>query len=446
MRRQPKVGLLERYYRGDHPLPAVNVEAAGQFRRMLEQSVTNWMGLVVDATAERLHVIGFKFGDDTGDQDAWALWQRNNLDAQAELLHVTAGTCGEAYTLVWTDERGAPQITVEHPCEVIVETDPANPRRRLAAVKTWSDTADGDKVEYCTLWTPEAMWRWHRPSQSGKWEPRTEDGTAAVVDNPVGAVPVVPFVCRPTMRPYGGRSEIEDVTPIQDRLNATLFDRLLSAEFSAFRQRWATGLEIPTDPETNRPVEPFKHAIHRLWVSEDPETKFGEFGETDLSGFIAAVEADVQHLAAITRTPPHYLLGQSGAFPSGESLKSTETGLVAKVRRRQLHYGESWEETMRLAFAILGDSRAEVADAETVWDDPESRTEGEHVDALLKRQALGVPQEQLWLEGGYSPQDVARFRRLASQDAMRQALAKHPPPPELGEPDTGEEPEGTEAA
>ena len=63
----------------------------------------------------------------------------------------------------------------------------------------------------------------------------------------------------------------------------------------------------------------------------------------------------IQHVAAQTRTPPHYLLGAMGSFPSGESLKATETGLVAKVRRKMLSFGEGWEEAMRLAFAVEGE-------------------------------------------------------------------------------------------
>jgi hypothetical protein len=66
----------------------------------------------------------------------------------------------------------------------------------------------------------------------------------------------------------------------------------------------------------------------------------------------------IQHVAAQTRTPPHYLLGQSGAFPSGESLKATETGLVAKVKRKQTTFGETWEEAMRLAFLLSRRHRA----------------------------------------------------------------------------------------
>lgn len=96
-------------------------------------------------------------------------------------------------------------------------------------------------------------------------------------------------------------SEIEDVLDIQDRINKTLIDRLMAQEFSAFRQRWATGYELPED-EHGQPVEPFRSAVDRLWVAEDSAVKFGEFGATDLTPYLKAAEADVQHMAARTRT------------------------------------------------------------------------------------------------------------------------------------------------
>ncbi len=147
-------------------------------------------------------------------------------------------------------------------------------------------------------------------------------------------------------------------------------------------------------------------------MARDKEVRFGQLDAADLAPYITAIEACVQHIASTTRTPPHYLLGQAGSFPSGESLKATETGLVAKVRRRQGDFGESWEEAISIAFRAAGDTkRADREDKEAVWRDPEVRTEAEHVDALLKLKALGVPVEQLWEDAGYSPQLIAKWRR-----------------------------------
>jgi hypothetical protein len=99
-----------------------------------------------------------------------------------------------------------------------------------------------------------------------------------------------------------------------------------------------------------------------------------------------------------------------GSFPSGESLKATETGLVAKVKRKMLSLGEGWEEAIRLAFAVEGNAeRADMIDVETIWANPESRIVGETVDAAVKLATLGVPRPALWEYVGASPQQIERW-------------------------------------
>ncbi len=70
-----------------------------------------------------------------------------------------------------------------------------------------------------------------------------------------------------------------------------------------------------------------------------------------IKSFVTGVEMLVQHIASQTKTPPHYFY-LSGQFPSGESIKSAETGLVAKVLRKQRYFGEGWEEVVRLGFKV----------------------------------------------------------------------------------------------
>jgi hypothetical protein len=65
-----------------------------------------------------------------------------------------------------------------------------------------------------------------------------------------------------------------------------------------------------------------------------PEVKFGEFSQTELDGYIKAIEQKVLHIAVTTRTPRHYLF-QEGQSPSGDAIKSAESGLVKKVERKQ---------------------------------------------------------------------------------------------------------------
>lgn len=432
--RRDALALNEAYYCGNHPLPIAPDKAKDAFRRLLKQSRSNWMGLVVDAVNERLAVEGFRYGSDgSADKQAWKIWQANGLDVGSQFVHIEALKHGESFVLVEPNPENPrlPLIHPEHPTQVVVACDAGRPRRRRAAFKKWLDESG---YVYATLYLPEEIYKLRSQvvRKSGErqpilWVRREIAGEDFPLANPLGEPPIVPFWNKPKML-GGGVSELEGLTDIQDRINKTLFDRLMAAEFSAFRQKWGTGIEIPTDPETDQPIEPYKSAVDRLWLHENPEARFGEFSETNLAGYISSVEADIQHLAAISRTPPHYLLGQSGAFPSGESLKSTETGLVAKASQRAVVFGEGWEEVMRLAFKIIGSPKAKVTDAETIWRNPESRTLGELTDSLLKMRSLGAPQEALWVDYGLSPQKIAQWKAWAAEEAINGPLG--PPPAE----------------
>jgi hypothetical protein len=47
---------------------------------------------------------------------------------------------------------------------------------------------------------------------------------------------------------------------------------------------------------------------------------------------------------------------------------------------------------------------------ECIWRNPEFRTEGELVDALVKMATLNVPEEALWERWGATPQERERWR------------------------------------
>lgn len=416
--------LLERYREGDHPLPDLdsrrskNQRAREEYKRLMQESVSNWTGLVVDATLERLAIDGFRFGgEQVAALDVWAqIWQPNSLDAESVLVFDTALSLGNAFVSVWPGNDGAPVIVPEHPSQVICRYEEGTRRARVAALKEWTDTA-GDT--HLTLFESDEIWKLTVYKKDGEYLPRLVGDEPWPLPNPYGVVPVVEFAANQRLKPSlhgGGVAEFAAAIPIQDRINETVFNRLMAGQFAAFRQRWATGMEIPID-EDGVQVEPFKAAVDRLWVSENPDTRFGEFAESDLSGYVKAVEADVRHMAAITRTPPHYLLGDMVNI-SGDALKAAEAGLVAKVRRHQLGFGEAWEEVVRVALKVQGDSRADDQAAEVVWRDPEKRTEGELVDSLVKMRSLGMPLSAIFERYGASQQEIAKWSAEAATHAL----------------------------
>jgi len=420
--RQKYAAVMRKYYDGDPPLAAIADKARDAFRRLLKQARLNVCGLVVDATAERMQVDGIRLGDsETGDDEAWRIWQANNLDAYSDLLLTETVKVGRGFVLIAPNPRDArtPLVTAEDMTQAIVAYAPGSLRIRVAGLKVWLDDWTGRLM--ATLFLPKAIYKFQAdvPKVGGvakpQWTKREVEGEAWPAPNPLGEVSMVELRNRPDLL---GRahSEIEDVLDDQDRLNKTLIDRMMAQEFAAYRQRWMTGYDIPRGDD-GQPIEPFKAAVDRLWVVEDENVQFGEFDATDLRPYLDAAEADIQHMAARTRTPSQYLLGTMVNI-SGDALKAAESGLVSKVRQRMRPFGESLEDVARLYLKAAGDSR-DASRCEVIWHNPEFRTEGELVDALTKMDKLGVPREALWERWGASQTEIARWKVLQREDSAR---------------------------
>jgi len=134
----------------------------------------------------------------------------------------------------------------------------------------------------------------------------------------------------------------------------------------------------------------------RFMFAEDKDTRFGTLDETPLDGYISAIQMAIQHLSAISQTPPHYLLGQIANL-SAEALQAAETALSRKVEELRKQFGESWERVFRLAAELNGITEA-VDDyaIETGWRDLEAQSMAKTADALLKLTQIGIPSKGLW--------------------------------------------------
>ncbi len=425
-----RLDMLDNYWRGNHPVPFGNRKMREAYRKFQKQSRTNFMKLVAESVIERLKVTGFRTGSDgsdTLDKDAWGWWQSNHLDADSGLVHRAAIVMSRAYVIVGEDPNkpGRPLVTGEDPRQVIHESSPVNRRNRLAALKTWWD--DIQNRTLAVLYLPDSIHYYrsvatsNEPQSSAfgasnKWEIDTAEGDNGSIDNTLGEVPVVPFLNIPDL---GGSTlgEFEDVLSIQDRINTEVLDRLVISAMQAYRQRWATGTDL-TDKDGN-PDGDFDPGADLLWNVPDENAKFGEFQPVDLAGVLRAVESDVQHLAAITRTPPHYLLGAM-VNTSGDALAAAETGLVSKVEERSTEFGESWELVYQLAGRITGKNVPD--DCEVIWKDPQFRTLTEKAAASVQMMTAGVPWRTRMRALDYTPSEIDRMQSERASDALMTAV------------------------
>lgn len=426
--RQDEIAFFDDYYTGNHPLPWVAPQAREEFRRIVRMTRSNYMGLVCDATAERISVEGFRFGKDANaDADTWRIWQANNLDSDSDMAWLEALIGGVSYFHVAPNPKDVenPHVWVEHASQAIVEHVPGtNRRERAAGLKVWDD--DWTQEIHAVLQLPDRIYKFKakRPTSGAtpenlRWSERLvekEQPNGQRV-NPLGVVSLVEIPNNPRLL-TGGVSELYDLTDKQDRVNKTLFDRLQTQEFGVDPQKWASAFPDEDDDGTPNVVE---FGRNRMVTTDIEETKFGNFAVAPLDPYSAAKREDVKDIASRSRTPAQYLLGEMSNV-NGETLKASESGLISKVKQRQRPFSEAAEEAMRLARAAAGLPASSGTRMETIWRDPQYRTDAERTDAALKRFQGGVvPLRQTREDLGYSPTQIEQMEEADDAEATRAA-------------------------
>lgn len=412
--------VYDDYYEGDQRIAAwlrtVQVAFQGTVLGNLLNNVSdNYMALVVDAAAERVRVQGFRFGDDA-DDEAWRIWKANGLDSESNMVHTEAIKLGEAYWMV-QPAGDTPLITAEHPSQVIVANSPGNRRKRLAALKKWSD---GEFV-YANVYLPDRIVKYRATERDLRAQiPDKRWQTLGAFSNPLGEVPVVPVQNNPSML-YGGRSDLAGgPVGLQDQILKTVADSLIGGEYQGLPQRVLLGVEPPRDPETGKPI-PFERAAKsRLWYFKNSDAKAHEFSQADLKALRESVDGYIGDLAAQTRIPIYYFRPQAISNISAEALIGLDAGLVSKTNDKKDPFAEGHLGAIRLALKAIDpkDPRGQTFDAEVIWKDTESRSQAQLTDAVVKEVSIGLPLEAALEKLGYSPQAIDRVMAQRAEEAF----------------------------
>lgn len=427
-----RLDRIRRYLKGDHDGPYEPKTASAEYKLLAKRAVSNWLPLLVKTPAQALAVEGYRKPDEAGNPAAtsveWQAWQANRMDARQMAIHRAALGYGLAFVTVLPHptDPGRPVIRGVSPRLIYAAyEDPAADETPLWALQV-DDIPGGDQEVRAWFLDAHGVTELSIGGQDGA---RVVGFTA----HNLGVCPVVRFA--PDIDLEGEvTGVVEPMIPIQDRVNQTVFDLLVAQTFGSFKVRTISGMapEFERDPETGEIVYdsrtgkpkavPIQADASRFLVAPDPDTKFQQLDETPLAGFLEAIEAGVRHLAAVSQTPPHYLLG-SMVNLSAEALAAAEAALTRAVDEYKHVFGESWEQVLRLCARLAGaqpDERAQV-----VWKDAESRSLSQTVDALGKAvQMLNVPPRALWpLIPGTTATDVEEWAQMAEADDPALRLA-----------------------
>ena len=448
LRRQKNVMLARNYYAGEQ-----KVRLTPRQRQYLGHAdggrfVDNACREVVDAVCDRLMLTGWTCGE-----DAEAAAYLNDLYEQARRLTVinsdavtAAVRDGESFLLVtWDTELGLRLIPHErfvdgqaggNGCGIMAHYPDDDPNQAMAyAAKRWTGTVTNERGQSearprLTLYYPERVEKYVREtSDESGWKPIQDPGDAG------WPIPWVDRQGLPLGIPVGHfrnaklRTELWDVIPLQDALNKTLVDILAAADTSGFQLLFARGFMPTTDGK-----DPSSDGSNLLTIapgsiitSRAADAGLEAIPPGDLSQLLATYDRLILRIAHVSRTPIERFTRQ---VESADTKREGKEPLLAKVRLRQALFGEAWEAVLRVALKLGvlygGATVATDVTVEVMWEPAEVRDEKAELEALKLKGDLGVPQEQLWREMGYTEEEIERMQgseEVQTRQAGRRAAA-----------------------
>ncbi|NML55392.1 phage portal protein [Streptomyces sp. R302] len=419
---QPRLEKIAAYMRGEHDSVYVPNGARAEYRWLIDRAKQNVLPLVVSVVSQNLYVDGYRSTGSDENAASWKVWQANRMDARQHGIHRSVLTYGAAYNVVMPG-RPVPLITPSSPRRMTaLYEDPINDEWPRYGIEVRQVVTPKGPARQVFMYDDDARYPMVAKKDGSGLQ---MDGARQVMKHGLGVCPIVRYVNMIDLDGDGVIGEVEPLITAQDQLNMTTFNLLMAQQYAAFRQRWVTGM-VPQADEEGNPTAPFRSRVDSLFVAEDSETKFGEFGQTDLKGYLESREATNRHMATVSQIPPYHLLGQVANL-SAEALAAARDGLDGKIDEHESVLGESHEQTMRLVGLASGDTAAwEDVSAQVVWRDTSARSLAQTVDALGKLATmLGVPPQELWEKiPGVTQTDVARWRAaLAEGDAFTRLAA-----------------------
>jgi hypothetical protein len=404
-------------------------DTTGEYDNLRSLSPNNFAGLVVTELAQLAHLSGIDKPGTSGVLPVWDTFRRNRWLSRQGAVHRGAIGQGVAYGFVLPGE------------DPLTGSKMAKMGARSAAAMSAFYDDDDDEWPVIAI---EATERYTNPGIGAVkvgWTVKIYDAYVVhrlicegdgstkeqwtYLDFAEHGMPIPPVARCANWIDLDGRTrgEIEPVLPLLRRIDQDTFDRLINQRFGAWQVRYIAGMAKP-DSKTEQAVQALRLRVEDLLVSTDAKTKFGTLPAGPLEPQIAATDADLRLLSAITQLPPHHLLGLSSNLQA-EALAAATEGMQRKGFAFRTNASEFHEQMARLVAMAEGDFVTAAAwDLRARWKDTESGSMSQAADALGKLAVqLKVPLEMLWERvPGWTDDDVERAKELVQNGSIETLL------------------------
>ena len=433
------------YYNGNQDLVYGTTEFRAQFETDFKNFRDNWTAIVVDATLDKMKVVGLDIfsdlGEETGQEDGqvdgdestevanqiWNILSRNDFDEQQIMLFESMLVDSRSAMIVWPDPILKARVDWNPGSLVRVRYSDEDWREAVFAVKRWETSSGLIRVN---VYTADSLYKYYQSSThvpSGKsgvldTVPSSGDNSALNVYSVDGEtwplshdfneVPVIEFKNK-------RGSELENVIPQQDAINYLLISSFVNAGFTAFPQRvFFTGAGQPEGGWQNGPG--------RVWhlpptIDADGAMHMGsglEFKGSESKGMQELIQMVLQHIAYTTKTPVRLFFksdrGGRGDAPSGDALLVDDEPHLDKVQDRETRAGNSLYRVIRLV-AKAANISDDLPPGEVVWQDLRTKYRSALLEEASTMVKMGIPVEFVINHIGLAPEEIVTLLKMLEE-------------------------------
>ncbi|QCG77015.1 portal protein [Gordonia phage Ewald] len=437
----------QKNYEGEQQLPYAPEGVSQEYLELREQAIANWLQVAMDAPVQRMEVESISDAQGKTDTRAWNDWVAFDMETRQKI--VWSQMMVQAKGVVSVSKDSGPlgaKARVENARRVYLHPDPGDPFETQFAVKMWIE----HQRPPSTLWVPESAAlsvgaktvavvydkveckRFEKPGSGdlgiGGWQ------LVKTTEHGLGEIPFVEF---------GSNVDADNVThsamdqliPMQNAINTIRFNTLLAMQFSAYRQRVATGYDplmrdangeivYVTDAQGNQivgpdgnPVPALRPAgrvgVDRLLVFPGADTKVFDLAESNLDRYVTVYTKFLTDLFSKAQTPPQYGIDRMSNL-SGDALAGSESTLTSLVSDLKREANSGIRKVFRLVDAARG---VEPVNRRVEWADTEPKSFAQIIDGVTKLIAADFPRRGAYdMLPGATPTKVDNWMRQAEEE------------------------------
>lgn len=412
--------VLKQYYDGKHALKFAGEKFRNDYGKQLQNFADNLCKIPVNAPADRLQITGFANEKDADiAAAAWQIWKRSKMPSVSNDLHRDAFLFGESFFTVWLDDDFRARFFVQNNAECKIWRGADGKTTNGAKSFFNAETKRHELILYfpdrIEFYETKTKYKTGQPAKNADAYREREENP--VTTNPFGIVPLFSLSRR-------DGSILNDVIPLNNALNKTIADALVSSEANSKRQRWSTGTSYMLDEETGKAVLPFDNDDLFVWSSKET-AKFGNFDATTLKDFIELADYFRNEVSTVSGVPPYYFFMLKGQSPAADSMEKIETRFSSIIEKSQYVFGDEFTAGMQLAFAL--ESRAASgAMIETKFTPANPQTEKQRLESAILKKDLGIAPRIYLSDYGLTENEInesLEYQR-AQTDAATESFGK----------------------